>query len=320
VRERLTPVELAWLTWIRAAINENEEAAHRAMKQAALLAPDRFLFLYAETLRWLNRPAEIVELLKPAGAGSPYHDGRASYWTRLAEAYHQLGQHENELEVATRLRKREPASARGLWAEIRALAALRRTNEVMDRLSAVESFPRQTSPSAGRVLRGAAEELRAHGQPNAAAIALDRAIAWYHGLPREEAAKASNRFEAARVLYLSGKLDQAESHFRQLIIDNPIEWPEYEGALGVIAARRGDRKTAQNILATLERQRLASDPPPKYPLYAQARIVAGLGDRERAVRLLREALGGQGHDLHTDSDFEMLLSHPAFKQLVRPKG
>ena len=38
------------------------------------------------------------------------------------------------------------------------------------------------------------------------------------------------------------------------------------------------------------------------------------------MRLLREALGGQGRDLHMDSDFEMLVSHPGFKELIRAKG
>jgi predicted Zn-dependent protease len=166
----------------------------------------------------------------------------------------------------------------------------------------------------------AAEELRAHGQPEAAASILDRAIEWYQRLPSEEAGTPNSRFEQARALYLAGRLDAAEALFRQLVIDDPFNLPEYDGSLGAIAARRGDRATAEAIASRLEQQRLAADPPPKYPLFAQARIAAQLGDAERAVRLLRQALGGQGLDLHMVPDFEPLATDPGFREFIRPKG
>ena len=77
---------------------------------------------------------------------------------------------------------------------------------------------------------------------------------------------------------------------------------------------------AEQLLSTLERNRLSIDPPPKYAIFAQARIVALLGDPECAVRSLREALGGQGRDLHMDADFQGLLSDPGFREFLRPKG
>jgi tetratricopeptide (TPR) repeat protein len=320
MHQRLTPLELSWLAWMDALIEENEVEANRAMARAADLAPDRFLDLHAETLRWLNRPVEIVKLLRHAGPGSPYHSGGAPYWGRLADSYHQLGQHRRELAVTAHMRRYQPADVQALWLEIRALAALGRTKEVTTRLEFAEALPRETPLSPGSLMRQAAEELRAHGHPQAAAAVLDRIIVWYDGLPREDAGKVNNRFEVARALYLVGRLDAAESLFEQLAIDDPDSLAEYDGALGVIAARRGDRATAERFLAALERQRLAIDPPPRYAMYAQARIVALLGDPDRAVRMLREALGGQGRDLHMDADFEPLARDPGFKGFIRPKG
>ena len=317
MHERLTPLESSWLAWIQAVIHENNEEADRAMTRAATIAPDRFLFLHAEVLRWLNRPAAIVKLLRHAGPGSPYHDG-ASYWVRLADAYHQLGQHRRELAVAVRIRRHQPSDRQALGLEIRALAALHRTNQIMARLKLAESLPGR--PSLGRLMRETAEEVRAHGDAETAATILDRTIGWYYGLPPEEAARVNNRFDVARALHLRGRLDDAEQFFQELAADNPNELPEYEGALGMIAARRGDRAAAQALVSKLEQQRLAMDPLPKYSLFAQARIVAQLDDPERAVRLLREAVGRQGMDLHMDADFGPLANDSGFVAFIRPKG
>ena len=321
MHERLTPLELAWLRWILAVINEDIDEANRAMTRAADIAPDRFLHQHAEALRWLNRPAAIVKLLRQAVAHSPRDSGRGeSHLARIADSYHQLGDHRRELAIAIRLRRNQPADMYALWVEIRALAALRRSDEVMDRLKVAESLPRHGRMSLGTLMRETAEEVRAHSNIEAAAPILDRTITWYYALPPEEAAKVAHRFEAARALYLRGRLDDAERLFQKLATDNPGLLPEYEGSLGVIAARRGDRAAAEAILRRLERQRLAMDPPPKYSLFAQARIVASMDDPKRAVWLLQEALGGQGLDLHMDADFEALARDPGFRAFIRPKG
>jgi tetratricopeptide (TPR) repeat protein len=320
MRERLTPLELSWLDWMLAVIAENSEEANRAITRAADLAPDRFLYLRAETLRWLNRPAAIVKLLARAGPSSPYRSDGVQYWALTAESYHQLGRHRRELEIAARMRRYQPARLQGLRVEIRALAALGRTSEVLARLDTAVSFPPDAHVSVGSLMRQTAEELRAHGHAEAASKALDRTIAWHLGRPPEEAEKVNHRFELARALYLAGRLEEAESLFRLLAAQDPNNLPEYEGSLGVIAARRNDRVMAETFLSALERQRLSSTPPPKYAMYAQARIVALLGDPARAVRLLREALGGQGLDLHMDADFAPLANDPEFRAFIRPKG
>ena len=55
--------------------------------------------------------------------------------------------------------------------------------------------------------------------------------------------------------------------------------------------------------------------------YWGARIASLLGEKERAVMMLREALS-QGRwytQLHADMDLEPLRDYPPFQELVKPK-
>jgi hypothetical protein len=86
-------------------------------------------------------------------------------------------------------------------------------------------------------------------------------------------------------------------------------------------ARLGDRDGASDV-----DERLAAIDRPY--LYGQttlwrARIAAVLGERERAVVLLRNAFAEglrYGIWLHRDIHFESLSDHAAFQELKRPKG
>jgi len=58
-------------------------------------------------------------------------------------------------------------------------------------------------------------------------------------------------------------------------------------------------------------------------LWWQARIASLLGEKERAVGLLREAFSQgltYGVYLHREIDLEPLWDYPPFKELLRPKG
>jgi hypothetical protein len=92
------------------------------------------------------------------------------------------------------------------------------------------------------------------------------------------------------------------------------------GFAGALAARRGDAaaaREADGALAALRRPYLAGR-----HTYWRARIAALLGERERAVALLREALreGQMYPALHGNADLVPLRDVPAFRELMRPKG
>ncbi|MFB3111583.1 MAG: hypothetical protein ACE10G_06085 [Gemmatimonadales bacterium] len=93
------------------------------------------------------------------------------------------------------------------------------------------------------------------------------------------------------------------------------------GVLGVIAARLGEIEEARRIddrLAAIDRPYVFGG-----PMLWRARIAASLGERERAVNLLRDAFGrgtNYGIWLHRDPELASLRDHPPFQELLRPKG
>jgi predicted Zn-dependent protease len=124
----------------------------------------------------------------------------------------------------------------------------------------------------------------------------------------------------ARALALAGRGEEARAVVERLAGEKPDD-PNYLGHLGVLAAGRGDRAGAQRVSAQLD----ALTQPylrGRHTLW-RARIAAALGERERAVALLRDALQqGQGYNalFHTVVDFEPLRDYAPFRELLRPKG
>jgi hypothetical protein len=95
---------------------------------------------------------------------------------------------------------------------------------------------------------------------------------------------------------------------------------DYLGFLGASEARLGDRRSAATMdssLALVQQPYIRG----RHTLW-RAQIAALLGDRDAAVRLLRQA-DAEGAvvaiDLHRESDFESLRDYPPFQDFVRPK-
>jgi hypothetical protein len=110
--------------------------------------------------------------------------------------------------------------------------------------------------------------------------------------------------------------------------DDNVHW-----ALGAVYARLGDRRGVQRMDRWLVRTNARSK---SVVLgwsvnYERARLAAILGERERAMALLHQAVkeggfpdgghDGQGHGLgpHSDPDFESLRDYPPFQKLMRPE-
>jgi hypothetical protein len=91
--------------------------------------------------------------------------------------------------------------------------------------------------------------------------------------------------------------------------------------VGVTAARAGDRVTALKVageLGRLDRKYLFGE-----HTWCRAAIAANLGEKEKAVELLREAIAqGQpyGSWLHHSFALEPLWDYPPFQELLKPKG
>ena len=318
-RDRLTRVQGHWLDWMLAVRDEDWVRSYAALERAAQLLPDRFLYGLAENARWLNRPRRSVELLTRLGPNS-LAGGGFGYWYLMADSYHQLGDHRQELEVARRARQRHPQRPTAIIVEARARAALGDVAGVLALVDTILALPRDGRDTPGTLMLQSAQELRAHGHAAAGLELTNRAIRWFAGRTPGEARSLETRRQFARAVYDAGRWSLADSLFRELVSDDRDGSVDHRAMLGAIAAHRGDTTEARRCIVVLQQLAHSANRPREDAIFGQARVMAVLGNASESVRLLREALGGQGQDLHTELDFAGLAADPAFRAFVRPKG
>jgi hypothetical protein len=283
------------------------------------------------TAIYANRPREVVEALAGVDLEDFLgHGGGESmaqnYVFRLTSAHHLLGSHQEELAVARRGLELMPHR---VWMHADVLIALAALGEVeeMDRVADSCLSIQDPSVPSGWALIEAVEELRAHGHRDAALRLAERALTWYRARPPEVAATEAYRHGMGRALYLCERWSEAQEVFTALAAEYPeeIRHPglgagvSYVGFVGSAAARQGDRQRALSSLSRLGPCQQSRE----WCTYYRARIEALLGNRDRAVQLLREAYAqGLAHSMriHRDPDFEGLVGYPPFEELIRPKG
>jgi DNA-binding SARP family transcriptional activator/TolB-like protein len=320
-RDAISPLQQHLTDYMLRARAQDWVGAYRAISDAADLAPLYFSVALALRASNLSRPREAIEALLRPGMESFHGRDTETYWLMLSLSYHQLGEFGNELDAARRARKYRPDSRSALSLEIRALAALGNIDAIRARLDTLVAMPKEGSWShpAWDMIR-AAEELRAHGHLQAAREIGARAVAWHRSRPAEERAIPVRRWNLAYCLYFLEQWEEAVRILDPLVAEFPNH-EEYVGLLGTIAARRGDYVTAENRAAKLASLERVMALPGQAAIIHRARIAALLGDRARAVSLLRDAYGEQGTlELHTDIAFEAMRDYPPFQELTRVKG
>ena len=324
-RERLSSYEGMFVDYMGAHMRGNNAEQLRVLRLMQGAAPDDDVVNYLTGLAALalNRPRETVAAISTV----VYEPRDSAFYARswgfsaLALALHLLGEYEEELRIARRAREIYPdiISLRG--SEARALVALGRLDDVEilidETLAASGSF----GTPAG-VMSYASVALRVHVGREEAIEMAERAVAW-----RREKLEGKTvaddwwgHYYMADDLYAADRWQEARGLLLQLAPERPEDL-EVRGCLGVLAARLGNHDEAR---ATLEDLRRLDDP---YLFgrntYWAACIAAQLGERERAVELIRQALS-QGFrvdmQLHTDIDLEPLHGYPPFEELRRPKG
>jgi tetratricopeptide (TPR) repeat protein len=146
-----------------------------------------------------------------------------------------------------------------------------------------------------------------------------RALEWLRSRPPEEFDTKHAKFLRAWALCVAERWDEARRAYQQLAQQEPgeIRWL---GALGFLAARRGDRAEALRISEQLRVVKGA------YLLGQNTRwragIAAWLGEKDRAVELLRAAFAeGVWHDraVHQHLDLAPLRGYPPFEELIRAR-
>jgi tetratricopeptide (TPR) repeat protein len=311
--DRLPPFDRARLDWAVAACHGQPAQALEASREAMATSPRSDQLL--ESSAWLARQNGLLheaitttEKLDPAR-----HARDRDYWSNLVTPYHLLGDYQRELEAAQRGRQFLPADPEMLSFEARALVGLGRLSDVNGLLD--EMGQATKGAPAAIWIDNVGRELRAHGHQREARAVFERGLRRYRGLPRDQ--QQGRREDLAMILEDLERWQEAWSILTQIAAESPDD-VALQGALGGLAARRGDRGEVQRIDGWLA-DRKGGD-----PAFWRARMAALLGDRDRAVELFRQAVGGGlGFDVryrvHTDPAFEALRDYAPFRELTRPK-
>jgi serine/threonine protein kinase/DNA-binding SARP family transcriptional activator/tetratricopeptide (TPR) repeat protein len=308
-RPRFSPFQRAFSDWLVAGLRGDRVAALQATRELGMPMDIAFEALNS------NRPNEAIAILSEFDLSEYYFR-----WRTLMEALHMVGDYPTELRQARRAREAYPDQLMMLAAELRALAALGRIDDVAQGISESLLLPPEGPLTAGAIMGEVAAELRAHGYREASLGVADQALRWFRSRPAEEAAMFRTRVGLAHAMYLAERWEEAHTAFLELAAEAPQD-VTVQGFLGVLAARRGDREEALRIGDRLER---ITDP---YDIgrdtYLQATIAAQLGDLDRAMVLLREAYArGRPHSvfLHREMDLEPLRDSAPFQEFIKPKG
>jgi tetratricopeptide (TPR) repeat protein len=268
-------------------------------------------FIAALQAQRFNHLSEAAELYRGL-LGREDRLGVTFLYGNLAEALHDLGEHREELEVVRAGAERFPASSYMAFREARALAGLGRVDEAVTRLRELSTLsPLETSR--WLQVRGGFE-LRRHGHPDVGERDVRRGLHWFLGDD-----SLANQYAIARIRLWLGERDAAVRGLLALVEQQP-ENLDYVGHLGVALAAAGQAQEARDVEARIadwsEPYLRGSD------LYWRAAISARLGDKERAVTLLEDAVA-RGYTfsyLHEDEDLRPLWDYPPFRELIEPKG
>jgi tetratricopeptide (TPR) repeat protein/predicted Ser/Thr protein kinase len=321
-RNRLAPLDRYTLDFVKAEIQGNYRDALGVARKATELAPQSFwpYNLAIDALK-CNRPLEARAVLSTLDPERGFWKQWGPYWTFLTTAYHLLGDFEGELREARRSRRLHSESMMSLGNEVRALAALGRTDELGVLLDESTTMAIEFLETPATVMALAARELQAHGWTEASHRVAERALAWLEA--QGNASSPSDRESLARALVQAEQFERAREACEALAEEFP-DAIDYRGLLGVLAARGGDRAGTREAVSWLREQ--------VRPFifgrttYWQAAIAAWAGEKDRAMDRLREAIRrGRPFEWpevhpHADPMLAPLANHPAFLELIEGRG
>jgi tetratricopeptide (TPR) repeat protein/TolB-like protein len=321
-KDQLSPYERYRLEWVAANKRGDLEAALAAARSAVKIVPfgtQRGALI--QTLLKTGRPREALTVLEevPASVWGVWERWYA-FWDLRTEILHLLGKHQEELDAAREARRVADSRFPPLEYEGRALAALGLGDVIVSLVDEILAVPPPAGHNAGRALLTLARELRAHGDPETAGTAVDRALAWHQDQPETFRLSREGRMLLGELLYAGERWDGARRTFDDLATDS-LNVPDVLGFQAVLAARGGEREKAARLSQELE----ALPPAGLEGTHTvwRARIAALLGERETAVQLLRRAFregASFGLWLHTDPDLGVMTDYAPLQELLAPGG
>ncbi|MEM7350227.1 MAG: winged helix-turn-helix domain-containing protein [Acidobacteriota bacterium] len=327
--ERLDPLNLIYkqalghfLLQSGAAREARSKFLEAAAADATSPGPLWGLARCAFTQRRYGEAARILEKLRQLERDGGEGFFRLGQFETLTIARHLAGDHERELADALAAQRAAPGSPWAIQMEARARVASGEAVTVRAMVDRLLADPDLTGQRAHWWLRLVAE-LRVHGEQEAARWTAAR-LADRFAPQVELGGSEGDRLmrSVALAFWLSDQPEAAqvlvEAILRSLDAgDRDASDPVFLGEVGSLAARVGDRATAERLfrrLGDLERRGEA--------LFWQAAIAAALGEGTRAVDLLEQALEHGFVDLaaiHSGPYFISLHDHRSFHQLTLPR-
>ena len=314
-RAQLAPLDRLLLDYQLSFYGGDRHGALETLRRVLEIAPgSEFLWRAGALALRLDRPREAIEFLTQVDPESGWLRGWVLYWDRLTRAYHEVGDYEAELEALDRMRQLHPNAPRTLGVEMRVLGAGGRIEELGLRI------PEAIQRSTGRALFingipfGGFRELRAHGYPAAASNLADRTLEWFEGRTSDWRQDPGQSFVYAKLLSQVGRWVEAQAILEEVLKAVPLPSAEQNNAtmqLTYALASQGKRDQAFRTIGVTSYSNLPE---------VRAWIEAALGERERAMELLRES--GFEIEIHRGLGLlESLREYPPFvEEFMRPKG
>ncbi|HEY9507734.1 MAG TPA: hypothetical protein VIQ27_17360 [Gemmatimonadales bacterium] len=313
-RERLTPWDRITLDMIRARCRGDMAEDLRLLGRRYRAYPGSLLALgaYGASLQHADQPRAALEVLQGV---TPLPQWEPWYWWTIAACRHALGEYREELAITERWR--DSAAVEWQWIRGRALAAQGREAEVMAWYRSTTAFT--VDSIADRQLEIAAE-LLAHAHPSTAKAIAESV------LTRLEVGADTASIRAASIAWanrLLGRADAERAALERVAFD-PADTTDALEVQARIAVLNADTLEAVRIDSALAAQGARPLRAPRVRgslLLTRARLAAGFGRRDEAVRYLEEArarghvLGGQ---FHNDFELRSLRGYPPFDALLRP--
>ena len=320
-RALLSSYEQAYLEFTRSCTTlSNPPVCLRAARQMVALAPSSqfaaYVLAVAEAFNQNPRAVDsILTALDPEGGALR---GRIYFYYYWAMAKHWLGDHPRELQIAQRARVLHPTRLYLYDTEIRALAALGRAREVDARVTEALSMAQDLERRAAQVAAGAVFELRAHGFPAAAEALGARLLIWAAARPAEIVHSHAGRRDLAVLLSAAHDWEALQGVADSLVAAAPDDLRHLRWQ-GVAFAMRGRRAEADGVVRRIERgdHRLSGGE----DVRARATILAALGEKSRAMSLMRVSIGNyDDSEAHGSLLFDMMDGYPPFLEFFKPRG
>lgn len=317
-RAELAPWDRAMLDFHLADVRGDRRGAHEAMRRVVRLSPTaQWRIVLGEHALRVNRPSETLQLLEGIDPDQVTGIPASAYWLTRGIALHGLEKFEEELVHVERWRARSPGA--GSLFELAALAGLGRGDEV---LAWVMERTRGWAWSASRAdfLRRIALELRAHEQRQAALAVLRRSFELYTLAPDSVRRDGHSRRQFGRSLYSADRWKRSRAVFDRLLAEG-YEPHIVRGDIGLAAARLGDRSVAEQMIEWYGEWNREHPGNGGWATQWRARIAAALGNRDDAVRFLRQAHAeGWAHTPwdHRTEEYENMRGYAPFEELMRP--